>query len=139
MKGLAYARAGALIEKARKDLAAISKIADASEEIAYTAAYEAMFKASLALLAIHGFRLGTAEQRKTAVQVLRAALPASLDPVLSAYDKMRRRRNDLSYDTGVPVSRTDVEEAARQAGLLIAAIGKIVDPVVAPAKSKGKP
>lgn len=133
------ARAGALIERARKDLAAVSKIAGASEEIAYTTAYEAMFKATLALLAVHGFRLGTVEQRKTAVQFLRAALPPSLDPVLAAHDKMRRRRNDLSYDAGSPVSRTDVDEAAKQAALLIEAIGKVVDPVVARAKPTKKP
>jgi len=133
------ARAGALIEKARRDLAAVSKIANASEEIAYTAAYEAVFKATLALLALEGLRLGTVEQRKTAVHFLRAVLPKAFDPVLVAYDKMRQRRNDLSYGAGIPVSRTDLDEAAKQAALLIEAIGKIVAPAAGAAKPGKKP
>ena len=132
-------RAEILIGRARKDLAVAPKIAEASEEIAYTAAYGAMFKATLAFLAVRGLRLGTTEQRKVAVLFLKAALPAALDPVLSAYDKMRQRRNDLAYDAGLAVSRKDADEAIKQATLLIDAIGKEIDPAIAEAKSKKKP
>jgi len=131
-------RAETLIARARKDLGAISKIVEASEEIAYTTAFEAMFKATLALMAVHGFRIGTIEQRKAAVQFLRATLPAGLESVLAAFDKMRQRRNDLSYDAGVVVSRTDADEASKQAAILIEAIGKLVDPAVAESKAKGQ-
>jgi uncharacterized protein (UPF0332 family) len=131
-------RAEIMIGRARKDLGAIPKVVEASEEIAYTTAFEAMFKATLALLAAHGLRLGTIEQRKAAVQFLRATLPSGLGSVLAAFDKRRQRRNDLSYDAGVVVSRTDADEALKQATILIEAIGKLVDPAIAEAKAKAK-
>lgn len=129
-------RAEVMIGRARKDLGAIPKIVEASEEIAYTTAFEAMFKAALALMAVHGYRLGTVEQRKAAVQFLRATLPSGLGSVLAAFDRMRQRRNDLSYDAGVAVSRTDADEASKQAAILIEAIGKLVDPAVAESRAK---
>ena len=119
-------RAEQLMAKAQNELAVAPKIIDASEEIAYTTAYEAMFKATLALLAVHGYRIGNIEQRRSAVQFCTAALPPGIDAVLAAYDKMRARRNDLSYDVGVAVSRTDAEEAIKQASVLVEAIGKEV-------------
>lgn len=128
-------RARKLMERARKELATAAKIVDLSEDIAYKTAYDAVFGATLALMAVHGYRLGNAEQRKAAVEFCRAALPAGLDAVLAAYDKMRQRRNDLAYDLAT-VSRTDAEEAMKQAGLLIEAIAKQVDQALASSRKK---
>ncbi len=128
-------RAANLMKKAKHEIAAVSKIAETSEEIAYTAAYEAIFKATLALMAILGFRPGKAEQRKAAVDFSRAALPSGFENPLAAYDKIRQKRNDLSYELAT-VTRTDLDQAIKQGVTLIEAIGQEV--AAASAKSRKK-
>jgi uncharacterized protein (UPF0332 family) len=100
------ADAGKKAQAARKNLAI-------DEETAYQTAYQAVLKASLALMLSHGQRARV--QLGHHIAVLEFA-QKHLDPALAAtfdlFDRMRRKRNDSFYDIAI-ISEVEAEEAVR--------------------------
>jgi uncharacterized protein (UPF0332 family) len=94
---------------AQKKAAAARKNLAIDEETAYQTAYQAMLKASLALMLSHGQRPRV--QLGHHVAIIEFA-EKHLDPGLAAtfdlFDRMRRKRNDAFYDIALI---SDVEAA----------------------------
>src|SRR5882757_6088541 len=93
---------------ARKNLAIDS-------ETAYQIAYEAMIKASLALMLSHGER--PRKQLGHHIAIIKFAqrqLPGASAGTFALFDRMRRKRNDAFYDIAL-VTDTEAEEAVSAA------------------------
>ena len=96
---------------ARKKAASARKNLKIDAEVAYQVAYEAMLKASLALMLSHGQRPRVQLGHHIAII---AFAQKHLDPTLAStfdlFDRMRRKRNAAFYDIAL-ISDTDAEQA----------------------------
>jgi uncharacterized protein (UPF0332 family) len=82
---------------------------------AYQIAYEAMLKASLALMLSHGQRPRVQLGHHIAIiEFVQKHLSPSLATLFALFDRMRRKRNDAFYDIAL-ISETEAEEAVRVA------------------------
>lgn len=95
-------------ETARKNLAI-------DAETAYQIAYEAMLKASLALMLSHGQRPRVQLGHHIAIiEFAQAHLAPNRVPMFAFFDRMRRKRNDAFYDIAL-ISDTEAAEAVNVA------------------------
>jgi uncharacterized protein (UPF0332 family) len=89
------------------------------EETAYQVAYQAMLKASLAMMLSHGQRprvqLG---HHQAIIDFAAKHLGGSHGALFALFDRMRRKRNDAFYDVAV-VGQAEAEEAVLAAEQLI--------------------
>ena len=103
------------VSAARKNLAI-------DEETAYQAAYQAMLKASLALMLSYGQRPRV--QLGHHIAIIEFA-QKHLDPkragTFDLFDRMRRKRNDAFYDIAL-ISEVEAEDAVRAAESYIKAV-----------------
>jgi len=92
----------------------------------FEAAYDAIFKATVAILRCLGYRIAGGEQRVTAVMALRAMLGGDEKPrqLADDFDAMRRRRNFIEYEGG-----SATETQARAAIATADAALKLLDPI----------
>ena len=94
---------------AQKRTAAARKNLEIDPETAYQIAYEAMIKASLALMLSHGQR-----PRKqighhiVIIEFAQRHLPGTSAGTFALFDRMRRKRNDAFYDIAL-VTDTEAE------------------------------
>ena len=107
---------------ANKKAAAARKNLAIDAETAYQIAYEAMLKASLALMLSHGQRPRVQLGHHIAIiEFAQKHLSPSLATVFALFDRMRRKRNDAFYDIAL-ISDTEAEEAVRVAENYLKAI-----------------
>jgi uncharacterized protein (UPF0332 family) len=100
---------------AQKKAEAARKILSIDEETAYQTAYQAMIKASLALMLSHGQRPRVQLGHHIAiVEFAQKHLNARLTPLLDLFDRMRRKRNIAFYDIAV-IGEVEAEDAVRAA------------------------
>ena len=98
------ADAGKKAVAARKNLAI-------DEETAYQTAYQAMLKASLALMLSHGQRPRVQLGHHIAIiEFAQKHLGSSNAPFFSLFDRMRRKRNEAFYDIAV-IGGVEAEDA----------------------------
>lgn len=123
------ASAKSLLESARRHLASARKIRESDPEGAYAALYDAARKASAALLEAQGLR---ATSRGGHVAVREAVLAQfgalSGGQVLRAFDRLRRRRNDIEYpdgDSGIDLD--EVDEALARSQEMVKFAEKLVE------------
>jgi uncharacterized protein (UPF0332 family) len=99
------------LDDANRKAAAARKNLAIDEETAYQTAYQAMLKASLALMLSHGQRPRV--QLGHHIAIIEFA-QKQLDPKLAAlfdlFDRMRRKRNDAFYDIAL-ISDVEAEDA----------------------------
>src|SRR5271163_4839309 len=82
---------------------------------AYQIAYEAMIKASLALMLSHGQRPRKQLGHHIAIiEFAQRHLPGASAGTFALFDRMRRKRNDAFYDIAL-VTDTEAEEAVSAA------------------------
>ena len=105
----------ALIINAKRNLSAARKNLDIDEETAYTMAYSAMLKVARALIFIQGFRPDDGQQHKTTIDVAGKILGPDFNNLINRFDKMRRKRNEFTYDPLLPLSKTEAENAFKTA------------------------
>jgi len=100
---------------AQKKAATARKNLSIDAETAYQIAYEAMLKASLALMLSHGQRprvqLG---HHMAIIEFAQKHLSPSLVPMFALFDRMRRKRNDSFYDIAL-IGDAEAEEAVKVA------------------------
>lgn len=88
-------------KSAARKLAAAQKTIQIDAEAAYEIAYEAMVKASLAFIFVHGQRLRTqVGHHKAIIEFCEQHLAPKHSPLLASFDRMRRKRNQAFYDVG---------------------------------------
>jgi uncharacterized protein (UPF0332 family) len=104
-----------LLADARKKCAVARKALVIDEETAYQTAYQAMLKASLALMLSHGQRPRVQLGHHVAIiEFAKKHLDPRLGPLFDLFDRMRRKRNISFYDIAV-ISEVEAEEAVRAA------------------------
>ena len=98
--------------------------------IAYRAtnimAYTAMLKAGRALLLLKGYRPTDGAQHKTVVEMTGAILGDKYTILVSHFETMRRKRNELTYEAGTLLSGSESKQALNDATLLVRNILKEV-------------
>jgi uncharacterized protein (UPF0332 family) len=100
---------------AKRKAAAARKNLAIDTETAYQIAYQAMLKASLALMLSHGQRPRVQLGHHVAIiEFAQKRLDPGLVTTFALFDHMRRRRNDAFYDIAL-ISDVEAEEAVRTA------------------------
>ncbi len=114
-----------LIKEAIIDLDEAKKTLRISADRAtYLMAYMAMLKAGRALLLLKGYRPTDGAQHKTVVEMTGAILGDKYVNLVNHFETMRRKRNELTYEAGGLLSRSDAENAMQDANLLVKRILK---------------
>lgn len=100
---------------AHRKAAAARKNLAIDEETAHQTAYEAMLKASLALMLSHGQRPRVQLGHHVAIlEFVRKHLHPAHRPLVDLCDRMRRRRNIAFYDIAA-ISEIEAQEAVQAA------------------------
>ncbi|MCK9266186.1 HEPN domain-containing protein [bacterium] len=115
-----------LIQRAQKDLIVAEKNLTIDEEVAYNYAYLAMLRSGRALLFLKGFRPSDGQQHKTVIDIAQAILGKEFELLVEKFDKMRRKRNQFTYDPFFPVSRTESIKALKTAGYFVKVVSNLI-------------
>jgi len=101
---------------ASRKLATARKILVIDEEACFQQAYEAMLKASLALMLSHGTRPRSLPGHHVVIiEFAGKQLGGAYGELISLFDRMRRKRNLALYDVKGFISRLDAERALQTA------------------------
>ena len=100
-----------LLKRSMIDLREASKILTISETATYIMAYNGMLKAGRALLLFKGFVPDGVAQHKTVVDVTTAILGTRYRKVTAHFEIMRKKRNEMTYEAGALISKTETEKA----------------------------
>ena len=112
---------------AQRKLKAAEKALAIDEEAALEIAYEAMLKATIALMLAHGQRLRSGPgHHEAAIQFAGSKLDSSCSDLILAFDRMRRKRNQTLYNIAI-TTRTEAEQAVRAAREFLAASKRVID------------
>ena len=95
---------------AARDLATAQRTLAADHDWAFTIAYNAVLQAVRALMLVQGFRPRGAEQHGTVVQFATEALGKPYLAQVSMFDRMRRKRHQVIYETVGLVSKQEAEQ-----------------------------
>jgi uncharacterized protein (UPF0332 family) len=117
----------ALLKEAILDLKEAKKIVHLAERATYMLAYTAMLKAGRALLLLKGYVPDDGAQHKTVVEVTSAILGNDYKHLMGQFESMRRKRNALTYEAGVLLSKSEVEKAFKDALTLVEKILKEIE------------
>ncbi len=100
------------LESAEKKLASAHKIIAFDEEASLQQAYEAMLRASLGFMFSHGSRARSQPGHHMAIiAFVKTHLDKKHAPLLTMFDRLRRKRNTALYDDTGFVSHHDAEQA----------------------------
>lgn len=105
----------ALLMSASKNIIASEKNLSIDEEACYTLAYNAMLKAARALVFLQGYRPHDGQQHKTTIEVAGEILGKEFSELVEMFDKMRKKRNQFTYDPMLPLSLTEAKTALKTA------------------------
>lgn len=108
------------------DLREIKKIVHLAERATYLLAYTAMLKAGRALLLLNGYVPDDGAQHKTVVEVTSTILGNEYKLLMGQFEIMRRKRNEITYEAGVLLSKSEAEKAFKDALELVKKISALV-------------
>src|SRR4030066_1186187 len=118
----------ALLKEAILDLEEAEKILHLAERATYLLAYNAMLKAGRALLLLQGYVPDDGAQHKTVVEMTSAILGNRYKDLTEQFETMRRKRNEMPYEAGILLSKSEAKKAFSDA---IAIVKKILGDVKA--------
>ena len=101
----------ALLREAILDLEETKRIIDVAERATYVLAYNGMLKAGRALLLLRGYVPDDGAQHKTVVEMTTAILGEKYRSLTEQFETMRRKRNDLTYEAGTLLSKSEAQRA----------------------------
>ncbi len=101
----------ALLKEAILDLEEANKIAQLAERATYLLAYNAMLKAGRALMLMRGFVPDDGAQHKTVVEMTSAILGDQYRTLTDQFETMRRKRNEMTYEAGTLLSKSEAQRA----------------------------
>jgi uncharacterized protein (UPF0332 family) len=116
----------ALLKESIIDLEESKKTLHIADRATYIMAYTAMLKAGRALLLLRGYRPTDGAQHKTVVEMTSAILGDKYTGLVSHFETMRRKRNELTYEVGTLLSGSESKQALDDAALLVKNILKEV-------------
>jgi len=101
----------ALLKEAILDLEEAKKIAHLAERATYLLAYNAMLKAGRTLMLLKGYVPDDGAQHKTVVEMTSTILGDKYKNLTTQFETMRRKRNEMTYETGGLLSRSEAQKA----------------------------
>jgi len=102
------------LQGAKKKLQVAKKISEDDVEASYQLAYEAMLKASLALIFRNGFRPRSQPGHHIAIiEKAEEILGSEVADMTKVFDEMRRNRNSSLYDAEGIISDQELRDALR--------------------------
>jgi len=104
-----------LLISASRNVVASEKNLSIDEEACYTLAYNAMLKVARSLVFLQGYRPSGGQQHKTTIDVAREILGKEFKGLIDMFDKMRKKRNQFTYDPMLPLSLTEAKNALKTA------------------------
>ncbi len=116
----------ALLKEAILDLEEAEKIVHIAERATYLLAYNAMLKAGRALMLSRGYVPDDGAQHKTVVEMTSAILGDAYKDLTDQFESMRRKRNEMTYEAGTLLSRSESEKAFSDA---VAVLKRALDKV----------
>lgn len=105
----------ALLISAAKNIVASEKNIRIDEEACYTLAYNAMLKTARALVFLQQHRPSDGRQHMTTIEVAGAMLGEEFSELILMFDKMRKKRNQFTYEPLLPLSMTEAKNALKTA------------------------
>ncbi len=108
-----------LLAQAAKDMATARANLSIDKEWAYIIAYQAMLRATKALVMAEGWRVKGREQARTFVMLIGELLGEEGRALVNRFDRMRRKRQDFMEEPQTPIPRYEVEGALKDAQALI--------------------
>jgi uncharacterized protein (UPF0332 family) len=109
----------ALLKEAILDLEEAKRIVNLAERATYLLAYNAMLKAGRALMLLKGYVPDDGAQHKTVVEMTSAILGDPYREVTEKFETMRRKRNEMTYESGTLLSKSEVQKAFSDAIALV--------------------
>jgi uncharacterized protein (UPF0332 family) len=107
-----------LMLRAERDLSTARLLQDKDEEWSFAAAYQAMARSGRALILSEGYRPKGSRSRDTHKTVVTASgviLGEKLKSLINKFDRMRRKYQNFTVETGSVVSRYEAGQAIRDA------------------------
>jgi uncharacterized protein (UPF0332 family) len=115
-----------LVMRAERDLATARLLQDKDEEWSFAAAYQAMARSGRALILSEGYRPKGSRSRDTHKTVVTASgviLGEKHKSLINKFDRMRRKYQNFTVETGSMVSRYEAGQAIRDAEEFIGLVG----------------
>jgi uncharacterized protein (UPF0332 family) len=109
----------ALLKDAILDLKEAGRITRLAERATYMLAYVAMLKAGRALMLFNGYVPDDGAQHKTVVEITSAILGDKYRNITRQFESMRRKRNEMTYGSGVLLAKTETQIAFSDAISLV--------------------
>jgi uncharacterized protein (UPF0332 family) len=107
-----------LMMRAERDLSTAKLLQDKDEEWSFAAAYQAMARSGRALILSEGYRPKGSRSRDTHKTVVTASgviLGEKHKSLINKFDRMRRKYQNFTVETGSMVSRYEAGQAIRDA------------------------
>ncbi len=105
----------ALLSSSSRNLIASEKNIKIDEEACYSLAYNAMLKIGRALVFLQGYRPSDGKQHLTTIEVAGKILGDEFSTLIDSFDRMRRKRNQFTYDPMFPLSLSEAKKALETA------------------------
>jgi len=115
-----------LVMRAERDLATARLLQDKDEEWSFAAAYQAMARSGRALILSEGYRPKGSRSRDTHKTVVTASgviLGEKHKSLINKFDRMRRKYQNFTVETGGMVSRYEAGQAIRDAEEFFGLVG----------------
>jgi len=115
-----------LLERANIDLDTAQRNLNEDPECSYIFIYNAILRSGLALMFHRGLRPDIKDKHQTVVRFVAAALDIKMNPLITDYNIMRRKRNRFIYEPDVPCSKSEAEFSLDVARRLVEHIKEIL-------------
>jgi uncharacterized protein (UPF0332 family) len=112
---------------ASKNILASEKNLSIDEEACYTLAYNAMLKTACALVFLQNYRPSDGRQHVTSIEVAGKILGPEFNKLIHMFGKMRKKRNQLTYEPMLPLSLTEAKNGLKTAKSFLNKARKILD------------
>ena len=112
------------IRRAKKDLETAKIIVKDDEGAALTLIYNAMFHAANALIRYQGYRPGNKLQHIGIIESVRRTLGEDFKAMIFKFDKLRVKRNKFEYQAIYNISKTQLMNDIKDAGIFIKVVEK---------------
>lgn len=116
----------ALLLRAQKDIIVAKSNLEIDEEVTYNYAYLSMLRCGRAIIFLRGYRSVDGQQHKTIIELSGEILGKGFKNLIRKFDRMRRKRNQFTYDPFLPVSKTEAEDVLKTAEEFVAKVIKQV-------------
>jgi len=110
------------LDIARRDLKTSEATLDTSPDWAFNIAYNAMHQTGRAFMFRCGYRAVGKGHHITVIRFLKLSFGTDMEEPLAVMDRMRRKRNEATYDTAGTISEKAASEALETAREFVAEI-----------------